>query len=464
MNLLKFSLLRFLLPLLLPFSLQAAVFYVDGQAGRDAGPGSKSRPFKSITKALSRLHKGDTLILKRGVYTRPLHNIPSGSRLKPTVIRAADGHHVEIRYPQKALRIDGDHIEIHGIVFNGLYGAAPVADINGSHLLISACEFKNSSRDIMTIGDVGDITIRNSSLHHGLSWYKKTGKEPHGISTDGVRGLTIRNCDIYQITGDAIQISPSRRDWDNVRIEDCRLWVAPLSATEVEASGLPARAVGMILAENAIDTKARKTDDPGRHNIRFKNITAHGFRSHRIKNAAAFNIKNPVTAHIEGVTVYDSEIAFRLRAPARVTLANALIYDCDVGVRYEGRPERLFLFNNTFGLNLKQALKAVAGTPVDFRVINNLFLTRRLPKALRGKALFSRQNRTVPPSLWPDTFIDAPAGDYRLKENSLPVDSGRDISGLGITDDRRGAKRPAGVGWDMGAFEYPATNPGNKQP
>ncbi len=256
MNLLKFSLLRFLLPLLLPFSLQAAVFYVDGQAGRDAGPGSKSRPFKSITKALSRLHKGDTLILKRGVYTRPLHNIPSGSRLKPTVIRAADGHHVEIRYPQKALRIDGDHIEIRGIVFNGLYGAAPVADINGSHLLIDGCEFKNSSRDIMTIGDVGDITIRNSSLHHGLSWYKKTGKEPHGISTDGVRGLTIRNCDIYQITGDAIQISPSRRDWDNVRIEDCRLWVAPLSATEVEASGLPARAVGMILAASVPCTLA----------------------------------------------------------------------------------------------------------------------------------------------------------------------------------------------------------------
>ncbi len=464
MNLLKFSLLRFLLPLLLPFSLQAAVFYVDGQAGTDAGTGSKSRPFKSITKALGRLHKGDTLILKRGVYTRPLHNIPSGSRLKPTVIRAADGHHVEIRYPQKALRIDGDHIEIHGIVFNGLYGAAPVADINGSHLLIDGCEFKNSSRDVMTIGDVGDITIRNSSLHHGLSWYKKTGKEPHGISTDGVRGLTIRNCDIYQITGDAIQISPSRRDWDNVRIEDCRLWVAPLSATEVKASGLPARAVGMILAENAIDTKARKTDDPGRHNIRLKNITARGFRSDRIKNAAAFNIKNPVTARLDGLIVFDSEIAFRLRAPARVTVTNSLVYDCDVGVRYEGRPKQLYLYNNTFGLGLKQALKAVGGPPRDFRVVNNLFTGRRLPGAIRGKAPYAAENRALPPALWPDTFIDASAGDYRLKKNSLPVDSGRDISGMGINSDIRGVKRPAGAGWDMGAYERRAPFPDPNRP
>ncbi len=456
MHSLKIILLGFLLPLLLPFSLQSAVFYVDGQAGSDTGPGSKHQPFRSVAKGLSRLRGGDTLILMRGVYRQPLREIPSGSRLRQVVIRAAGGHHVEIRFPEKALRIDGDHIEIHDIVFNGLYGAAPVADINGSFIKISGCTFKNSARDLVTIGDVQNIVLENSRIHHGLSWYKKTGKEPHGISTDGVRGLTVKNCDIYQITGDAIQISPSRRDWDDVLIEDCRLWVAPLSAAEVEEAGLPAQAVGMILAENAIDTKSRKSDDPGRHRLRLKNITAHGFRSDRIRNAAAFNIKNPLTAIIDGITVFDSEIAFRLRAPARVTLINAVMYDCDVGVRYEDRPDHLYLFNNTFGLNLKRPLKAVGGAPSDFKVINNLFIGKKLPRPLRGRTPFSTQNRALPPSLLRETFVNAREGDYRLMPGSLPVDSGLDLSDHGVQRDRPGTRRPQGAGWDMGAHEFSA--------
>ncbi len=458
MNRVKKILPGFLLFFLLPLSLQSAVFYVDGLSGRDNGPGSKSRPFKSVAKGLSRLHRGDTLILMRGVYRQPLHKIPSGSRLRPVVIRAATGHHVEIRFPQKALRIDGDHIEIRNIVFNGLYGKAPVADINGSFIKISGCVFKNSARDLVTIGDVQNIVLENSRIHHGLSWYKKTGKEPHGISTDGVRRLTVKNCDIYQITGDAIQISPSRRDWDDVRIENCRLWVSPLSAAEVEESGLPPQATGMILAENAIDTKSRKSDNPGRHRLRLNNITAHGFRSDRIRNAAAFNIKNPLTAIIDGITVFDSEIAFRLRAPARVTLINAVMYDCDVGVRYEDRPDHLYLLNNTFGLNLKRPLKAVGGAPRDFKVINNLFIGKKLPRPLRGRTPFSIQNRALPPSLLRKTFVNAREGDYRLMPESLPVDSGLDLSDFAVQQDRPGRPRPQGAGWDMGAYEYSAEN------
>ena len=66
--------------------------------------------------------------------------------------------------------------------------------------------------------------------------------------------------------------------------------------------------------ENAIDTKAASTNLRSRLIVR--DTIASGFRAGLISNMAAFNFKEYVDVTVDGVTVSDSEIAFRLRGPA----------------------------------------------------------------------------------------------------------------------------------------------------
>ena len=115
-----------------------------------------------------------------------------------------------------------------------------------------------------------------------------------------------------------------------------RIWLAPLAAAE---NGFPA---GTVPGENAIDTKA--SSSLPRATLIIRDTTASGFRGGLISNMAAFNLKENVAVTVDGVTVYDSEIAFRLRGPgtsttggAWVTVKNAVVYDTTVAFRYEGQ-------------------------------------------------------------------------------------------------------------------------------
>ncbi len=50
-------------------------------------------------------------------------------------------------------------------------------------------------------------------------------------------------------------------------------------------------------------------------------------------------------------------------------------------------------------------------------------------------------------------FVDAGFDDYRLSSSSAAVDGGKDLRSSGVTDDRVGAARPRGAGFDIGAYE-----------
>ena len=108
-------------------------------------------------------------------------------------------------------------------------------------------------------------------------------------------------------------------------IEGCRIWLAPLATVENGS------AVGSVPGENAVDTKASSSFPRSRITIR--NTEAYGFKwATTGNNIAAFNLKENVDATVDRVTVYDSEIAFRLRGPAFVAVQNAVVHDVDVGV------------------------------------------------------------------------------------------------------------------------------------
>ncbi len=435
----------------LSHTLFATDYFVDGTKGNDSNNGSFKQPFKTIDEALDQAdNPGNTINIFSGVYKEPVHTENDGSADKPITIQAFKEDRVEIISGEKALKIDHENIIVKNIIFNGAWARNPACDINEGNVKIIGCEFKNTKRDIITIGSVENVLIESSKIHHGFSWHKKTKKEPHGISTAGVKNLVIRNCEIYQITGDCIQISPSRSDWDNILIEDCIFWVKPISPKEAQEAGLPNEAIGQILAENAIDLKADKEDNPSAHRIIIKNCSANGFRSTRIKNAAAFNIKNPVTCTLDGIKSWDNEIAMRLRFPAKVDVFNSLFYKNKIAIRFEDDMKKLHILNNTFGAGTKKHLSKVGELPKDFKVINNLFSGKKIPKILNKKN--ANRNLAIHPKKLKNFFVDVKNNDYHLVKGSPAIDVGEALPE--IRADLENTKRPQNGKYDLGAFEY----------
>ncbi len=73
---------------------QATTYYVDGNSpiARDINPGTESRPFKTIGKAMPLLKAGDTLRIKAGVYRESALLTKSGTATAPITIAAYPGH------------------------------------------------------------------------------------------------------------------------------------------------------------------------------------------------------------------------------------------------------------------------------------------------------------------------------------------------------------------------------------
>jgi len=243
--------------------------------------------------------------------------------------------------------------------------------------------------------------------------------------------------EIYYVSGDAIQLQYG--GWDNVLIENSNLWNAPLPSAR---GGAPA---GVYPGENGIDTKYYLSD--GRGKLTIKNVTAHGWKSNYITNAAAFNIKHNVEVIFDGITTYDNDIAFRLRGPgsnggAWVTVKNAVIYDSGRGIRYEDAIENLHIYNTTFGNNIINYFQSAGGYGAGFNVQNSLFLNQKPNEAI------STSNLAVSSS----AFKNISANDYHLNQNSIAINNGISLSE--VSTDIDGVPRPQGNKYDVGAYEY----------
>src|SRR5262249_55878802 len=162
---------------------------------------------------------------------------------------------------------------------------------------------------------------------------------------------TIRNCDIGLTSGDSVQFDPGRGEWDNVTIENCRLWTAPLAAD----AGAFQR--GQRPGENAVDTKQSAANPRSRLVIR--NCLFSGWNQpHQISNMAALNLKNHVEVRVENCVFQDNEICFRLRGGdgelggAQVSIENCAVYDSRVAVRAENGIRDLKIRRLGIGMNV----------------------------------------------------------------------------------------------------------------
>jgi hypothetical protein len=231
-----------------------------------------------------------------------------------------------------------------------------------------------------------------------------------------------------------------------VTIEGCRLWLQPLPSAE---NGF---AAGVVPGENAVDTKAAL--DLPRARLVIRDTVAYGFQNGLIGNMAAFNLKENIDATVDRVTVYDSEIAFRLRgagvdrAGALVGIRNAVVHSTATAYRYEDEIDNLRIWNSTVGSGVTQVFRAASATATGMDVRNLLVLSSSLP------AEASHPSNLATGA---ESFTKAAAHNYTLVKGAPAIDAGASIAE--VTADRQGTARPQGSAWDVGAYEYPQGAP-----
>ncbi len=260
--------------------------------------------------------------------------------------------------PKRARRLN---ISKPGVYQNyridGGWADSNLVKISGDHVTLKNCEIFNGRHNGIVVY-ANDVVIDSCKIHHLLKGSFKNQQDAHGISGRPNR-LTIRNCEIYLTSGDSVQFDPGRGKWNDVHIENCTFWTAPL----VEPAAGFRR--GERPGENAVDTKARKANPRSRMTIR--NSLFWGWQQGQIKNQAALNIKENVNVTIEGCVFRFNDICFRLRGDvgnrggATVQIKDCAIYNSLVGVRMEDKIENLRIEGLAVGGGVKKTYQMAGG-------------------------------------------------------------------------------------------------------
>jgi hypothetical protein len=415
-----------------------------------SGSGTSSAPFGRIQDALNAAQPGDTVTLRPGAYAERIRTVRSGTAAKPIRLRGTGQRgSVLVTARGRVLSVGHAYFVVEGLIIDGQYGADDTVRVEtrGNYFMLRDAEVRRSTYDLIDVrGPVG-VLIENCLIHHALN--ASGGRtDAHGVAAGPVRDFTLRNTEIHTFSGDGFQVDSDRSapGWNSVVVDSVRFWLAPLPAP---ANGF---AAGAVPGENAIDTKA--SGDLPRANLTIRNTTASGFRGGLIGNMAAFNLKENINATLDGVTVFDSEIAFRLRGlgadpgGAWVTLKNAVVHDVLTAYRYEDNVRNLRIWNNTLGKGVTRAFRAEGSASLRPEVRNLLFLGPRAAEAADASNL----------GVTDTAFVNAGRHDYRLAAGTPAIDSGVRISGVSV--DRNGVARPVGAGVDVGAYEWQPPDPG----
>jgi hypothetical protein len=407
------------------------------------GSGTSVAPFERIQDALNAAQAGDTIIVQDGTYVETLRTVRDGRVDAPITLRSAAGRgSVLVTQRGRVLTIDHPHVIVEGLILDGQYGPEDTTRVTaaGDHFQLRNAEVRHSSRDLVDIGGPQGVLIDGCLIHHALN--AAGGRtDAHGIAAGAVRELTIRNTDIHTFSGDGLQVDPARAapGWSSVVIEGTRIWLEPL---RVATNGF---AVGVVPGENAVDTKANPILPRSR--IVIRDTTAWGFRDGLLGNMAAFNVKENVEAIFDGITVHDSNIAFRVRGPAPstggawVTISNAVVHDTSTAFRYEDNIETLRIWHTTIGARVGRTFQAASSKSSGLQV-RNLLVLGPLPSEAAHMS-----NLSVDAS----SFVDAEANDYQLTTGSVAVDAGLVLPA--VRTDRSGTARPQGDATDVGAYE-----------
>jgi hypothetical protein len=381
---------------------------------------------------------GDRLRLKAGTYTTRIDystlTINSGTDYTTgaVTIYSEDGIGAAIIRPtgdNTAINLNNAASPIHHVIFDGL--TADCTNLNGSgaacvsvggghtgahHIRFIRFESKNSGASGspdnpigpgFLIGGDDNETIDCSSHHNGFGSTVQSGSNGvYGYYVTGSRNV-VRNCDIHHNGAYGIHsFNTSFGTNDNI-YENNRIWDNGANQTQHTYNLLMTAGSGNIARNNVIWATSSSGPVFG---------LSLGSDGGNCQNCVAYN--NTVV----GVPYY--------------------------GIKVSNTTVGAVVRNNIAHNNALGNLDNEAGGNATFS--NNL-CTTTCPS-------YSTNSKAEPATT---TFVNLATQDFRLKAGSQAISGGTPVP---VTTDITGLLRPAGGGWDIGAYEYTADIPASQPP
>ena len=432
---------------LMPAVLLAETFYVDSETGDDNASGTSQAEALRSSTGVSRLAlgPGDNILFRRGQsFDGVLAIGANGTAANPISFSAwGSGAPAPVLYE---LSLSGDNLIFDGIDVDHRKDPSDAIRIRGArNVTIRNALLRNGARDAIDADQADGLLVEDVEIAYFLNGSFGSLDDSHGLAITSTDGVTLRRANIHHVSGDSLQVDPNRTPGaisDNIVIEDSQLWTGPLEE-DFNAGWRQGDSPG----ENALDTKVLKTGFASeiRMNITLRNVTAYGWSAiPQMANRAAFNLKEKISATLDRITVYDSEIAFRIRGGlgnADTVISNAVIHDVETAIRSETSLTNLRVYNSTFGHGIGQNLQHAGGSggtgSWDWR--NNAFVGAKPAEASDSSNLAATSA----------DFVDSGGRDYHLAGSSSLVNAGVSISMSSMDRDGTTRQEP----FDVGAFE-----------
>jgi len=409
------------------------------------GDGSAQKPFQEIQRAIEAAEPGTAVLVHDGVYRESLKTVRDGTADKRIVIRAENSRRATVTHTNGVLRVAHAWISVEGFVFDGSFGPSDVVMVAtaSNYFQLRNVEVANSSLDGIDVDSPQHVMIEDCSIHHALSARKDTYS--HGIVTYAVNNFTVRNTEVYYSSGNGISLMPLSSNepkcWDNVTIDGCKIWSGSLPEDRNgHKAGVQTGQTGILATRNLKAPEAR---------LSIRRTEMYGWQDPTQEFGTAVKVKEKVRLELAANKFHDNEIAVWTadytvsgsNRPAAITfsVANCIFYNNATAIRCDQNMDAVQLWNNTFGLQNREALQIVAQKKGDYR--NNLFVGTLVPTMATDRSNLRVEATAVE---------NAAAHNYRSVPNSPAVNAGVPVP---VTTDADGAPRPAGGKVDVGAYE-----------
>ena len=446
--------------MLSPRLARAATTYFVSPTGKNANPGTKSKPWANLARAAKGLHTGDTLVLLPGRYS----------------LRSAE----DIVIPRSGK--PGAWVTIKGEpgtrpVLAGRDNLRTAIDLsNCSFVKVEGIEITSDGRRHFrdgiqaTSGAMDHIVLRDIKIHH---------LDEFGVNAGDVDGLDMIDCEItYCGYGSVGGPAGERSGWRNVSISGCTLsWSghyfqggsgpSPYDRPDgfgIEPSAGPIEIRNTKLEHNRGDGLDSKAENTVVRNCLIANNSCDGIKlwgtGSRVENCLLHGRGDGKTEP----TNWSPIVIHTDKANAVFELVNLAVDDClgqsylmHVQYDYPGVPLKLVVRNCVFSARGERS-PIFLQSSVKHAFENNLFFVPKTDRVLDyGEREYDRTqitglgsgNRYGDPLFVSVGFGNS--GDYHLNDGSPAIDAG--TTNGAPKSDMDGVARPRGNGVDIGPYE-----------
>ncbi len=393
------------------------VVYVSPDGDDAANGQSTETAVATLEQAFAISLPGDEIRLLPGTYPATQLEGVGGTADAPIKVTAPEGGVV---FDPKNLD-KTDSLSMREVQFIDFSGFTIRGGIHGSFIQAS----NNLSFVDMRWEDVGQEAVQINEASTDML-FERCAVIGTGTRTDELDGVPFSNYGEGFYIGNSSGVDPVAR----VTVRDCEI-----ANTTAEAIDIKPGVFDIMIEGNEVHDISTANSGAVIAGQVFQAVVPHFDANIVIRNNSIWNVTS--------TSQFQDGNAINVNTPALIY--NNVMWNLEhrgilVESKFENREAtRVQIYNNTiFNAGLVPIEIRKGDNNADAELVNNIGST------VAGNIASSA-----------DLFVDAEAGDFRLREGSAAIDAGVELDE--VPDDRDGVARPQGGAWDMGAYEADAS-------